>query len=153
MGITFGKKKKGETSKDKDKDKGLFSKKKKKDSKPQGGMQAIQEQLMSLTRRLRVLEEQQTNLRRKLQLVEQNMLSNNKRFKEETKAINSDIVEIKRGMSDLENKSLLIIKELKGTARKDDVEKLNKYIDLWEPIEFITREQAKNMIDRALKNQ
>ena len=127
---------------------GLFGQKKEEKSGPD--FASVQEQVMTVTRRLRVLEEQQTNVRRKLQMVEQNMLSNNKKLNDGIKDVNADIVEVKRMVADMETKILMIIKELKETARKDDVSVLQKYINMWEPVNFVTRDELEKALEEAL---
>ena len=130
---------------------GLFGGKKKEE--PQLHLGEIQEQVMTVTRRLRVMDEQQTNLRRKLQMVEQNMLSNNKRLGQEIKNVNAEIVDVKRMVAEIENKILLIIKEIKESARKEDVDVLQKYVNMWEPVNFVTRDEVEKMLEEAFQNK
>ncbi|MBW3011649.1 hypothetical protein KY311_00535, partial [Candidatus Woesearchaeota archaeon] len=40
-------------------------------------------------------------------------------------------------------------KELGMAAKAEDLKALSKYLDLWEPVEFLTRKQAESMIKEA----
>ena len=62
----------------------------------------------------------------------------------------SYISELSKNLMDIKEKIRLIVKELKLTAKSEDVKVVEKYLDLWEPVEFITRSEAKKMIERAI---
>lgn len=112
----------------------------------------INSQLNNLSMRMRVIEERYTNMRRKTQLIEQNMLASNKRSKDELKLLESDITDLKRKMLELNSKTNQIILELRNCAMKQDVEMLRKYIDIWQPVNFVTANQVEKMINDAVEN-
>ena len=155
MELTFGHKRPAGPGKEDfpgdQKSTGLFGGKKKEE--PLQNIGKMQEQVMTVARRLRVMDEQQTNLRRKLQMVEQNMLSNNKRLGQEIKNVNSEIVDVKRIVSEIENKILLIIKEIRESARKEDIDVLQKDVNMWEPVNFVTRDEVEKMFEEAFQNK
>jgi len=104
-------------------------------------------QMNELIRRMRILEERYTNLQTRSQLTEQNMLSRNRSFSTEIKAIISDIHEIKREIEEIKNRILMIIKELQTSARKDDLE---RYVNMWEPIKFVTQDEVEEIVKEIL---
>ena len=104
-------------------------------------------QMSNLNQRLRILEERYTNLQRKTQVTDQNLLSNNRKFNQEIKTINSDINEIKASISEIDEKLRQIIKELQASARKEDMDILKRYIDLWDPSNFITRAEVEKIMN------
>lgn len=101
-------------------------------------------------RRLRMIENRYDNMRRKLQFLEQNMLEQHKKLNTELKTTNMDVVEIKRGFLELQNRMRMLIKEVQLRADKEDVEVIKKYLDFWEPVKFVTREQVEEILDRRL---
>ena len=113
----------------------------------------LREEMNSLSTRLRVSEERYSDLRRKLQLVEQNMLRNHKRAMSEAKTLLSDIIELRAAIETAENRISLAIKELQLTAKKEDVDVVRKYIEMWNPVKFITVNQAEKMIKEALQEK
>ncbi len=112
-----------------------------------GGMT---DQLNMLGARVRIGEERYSELRKKLLVVEQNMLSNHKKAITEIKSLQSDITEIKRTIQAVEDKIIMIIKELRLTARKEDIDVMKRYLDLWDPVKFITHDQVEKIIDEKL---
>ncbi|MBS3098134.1 hypothetical protein J4209_05050 [Candidatus Woesearchaeota archaeon] len=110
--------------------------------------------LRDIGTRLRILEERYTNLQTKTQITEQNMLSRNKLLSTEIKATNLDIHEIKRELIEIKDRILLLIKELQMCAKKEEVNVLEKYINLWEPVNFVTRNEVEDIINEiSKKNQ
>lgn len=105
-----------------------------------------------LNRRLRTLEERYTNLQTKAQITEQNMISRHKRFNIEVKTINADMTEQKKEIMEIKERILLMIRELKSSAKKEEVKVLQKYINLWEPLNFVTRNEVNEIIKEILSN-
>jgi len=104
----------------------------------------------SLSRRIRLLEEGSTNLRRFLQITEENMIAKNKHYSAEIKTINSDIIEVRKEVQELRDKLGLVIKELQSVARKEEVKVLEKYINLWNPIKFVTQNEVEEIIHEVM---
>ena len=107
----------------------------------------------TLSRRLRLLEEGFTNLRRFFQVTEENIIAKNKHFSAEIKTLTSDINEIRKEIQELKDKLLLVIKELQTVARKEDVKVLEKYINLWNPIKFVSQNEVEQIINEILEKK
>ncbi len=107
--------------------------------------------ISSLTRRVRMLEERYTKASNRMDMDEHALIDFKKKVNIEIRTINSDLDDIKRDIADIKEKITMIVKELKTTARKGDVNVLKKYLDLWEPLNFITRDEFEKKI-KELKN-
>jgi len=113
----------------------------------------ITEDVNTLSRRLRLLEEGFTNLRRFFQVTEENMIAKNKHVSAEIKTLTSDINEIRKEIQELKDKLLLVIRELQTVARKEEVKVLEKYINLWNPIKFVTQNEIEQIINEVLEKK
>jgi len=113
----------------------------------------ISEQLINIDNRLRVIEERTSNLQRRYMVNEQNMLSSNKKFSSELKTINMDINEIKKETNQIRIKTLQVIEELKKCARKEEVTIIKRYVDMWEPINFVTRNEVEKIIKEIIQEK
>ena len=102
-----------------------------------------------LMRRVRVLEERYSSLRKNNQVNEQNMLQWNRKVMTEVKAVNMDLQEMKKSMRAIKDNMMLIVKELRQTVKKEEVKVLEKYIQLWEPLNYVTH----NELDQIMKKQ
>lgn len=125
---------------------GLFGSKPAAQEPPSG----LSDQLTTLAGRLRISEERMSEIRRKLLLIESNMLAGNKKSQTDIKIIQNDIMEVKHSMHVIEDKIITLIKELRMTAPKEDLQVLKRYIELWDPMKFVTREQLDKIIDERL---
>ena len=114
---------------------------------------SIASDINTLSRRLRLLEEGFTNLRRFFQVTEENIIAKNKHFSADIKTLTSDINEIRKEIQELKEKLLLVIRELQTVARKEDVKVLEKYINLWNPLQFVTHNEVEQIINEILENK
>jgi len=113
----------------------------------------MMDRLNAMAARVRVGEERYSELRKKMLFVEQNMLTNHKRAMTEVKALQTDVNEVKRTIQAVEDKIITIIKELRLTARKEDLQVMKRYVEMWEPVKFVSHEQVQKIIDEKLGKQ
>jgi hypothetical protein len=107
----------------------------------------------TLSRRLRLLEEGFTNIRRFFQISEESIIAKNRHFSAEVKTMASDIIEIRKELQDVRDKLLLVIRELQTVARKEEVKVLEKYINLWNPIKFVSQNEVEQIINEVLEKR
>ena len=81
------------------------------------------------------------------------MLSKNKTSSTDIKTLTSDINEIRKEMLDMKEKILMIVKDLEGAAKINEVKVLEKYINLWNPVKFVTQNEVERIIDEKIKDQ
>ncbi|MDD3263596.1 MAG: hypothetical protein PHT94_01735 [Candidatus Nanoarchaeia archaeon] len=106
---------------------------------------------ISFIRRVRILEEKFNNLQKKISLMDKVSLDNQKSNKEEVSKINSSIYSIQRGVTKLNDNVHIIISDLKETAKLQDLEELEKYIDMWQPCNFVTNNDVESIIKRIVE--
>jgi len=127
------------------KHKGFFTHK-----KPQPEMSPISKELESTINRLRVLEERYTNLQTELRVTEENMINRGKRLTTDIKTLTLDINELKKEINEIKDKILMIIKELQGCAKKEEIKVLQRYIEMWQPMNFVTHKEVEDIINEKL---
>ena len=102
---------------------------------------------------MRVIEERYTGLRKKTQVTDQNMLTSNKKMMTEIKAGQSQLDDFRKELDDMKAKFKIMIGEIKECAKRDEVQVLNKYINMWEPINFVTRNEMGKLIKDNVEAQ
>ena len=107
----------------------------------------LSNQINNLSRRLRILEERYTNLRKNTQLTDQNILKISKDFQREISAATSDATDLRRDFLDLKDKVRLIVKELVECAKTEEVKVLERYINMWDPVKFITKNDVERIVE------
>ena len=95
-----------------------------------------------LDARIRILEGKYNINRERLLSINQNTIDHYKKVSSDIKLINDDMKELKEDISSLKKTIKSIIKELNLFARKDQVKILEKYINLWNPLNFVTEEEV-----------
>ena len=104
------------------------------------------EKLNSLSTRITLIEENFNRLNERMGLIEQRILKSGKQTNTEIKTNSEEIKDIKIETEEIKDNLNLIITDLKGSARKEDTEVLKKYIQMWEPMHFLTRKEFKEKI-------
>ena len=66
--------------------------------------------------------------------------------------MHSEIEELRKEMNDARDEIKLIENELKDCARKEDVEVLQHYIQMWQPVDFVTQNELKKVIHNEVKD-
>ena len=106
--------------------------------------------LNEIMRRLRILEERYSNLRKKNQLSDQNMLEDSKRIFDQIAAIQSIISELKKDVNEVNSKMRILDEEVNSSVQKRELSVLNKYLEFWEPLNFVKRDEAKRIIEDTM---
>ena len=112
--------------------------------------QNYSDDISNISRRLRVVEERNTNMQNRMEIVEQNMISRHKQLTTEIKTLISENNELKKDLIEIKDRMLMLIKELQMSAKKEDVTILKKYMEMWEPVNFVTHNEVEELISEAL---
>lgn len=97
--------------------------------------------IADLNNRVRSLEGKYNLFGERLLVVNQNMIEEYKKIIKEMKLIGGDVQDLKKEMFKIRDVMKNVIKEMESYAKKDQMKVLEKYIDLWSPLHFVTREE------------
>ncbi len=97
--------------------------------------------LLGMVQRQKDLESSIDLLDEKIELLDHNSIKNFKKVNQDMKNIKSDLRELKSEIEIIKEFNDKVKKQLKLMSTRDEVAKLEKYIDLWNPMNFITREE------------
>ncbi len=116
-------------------------------------MQAAPQQGFDLSKMyvwVKGLETKANNLLREVNTLKNDFMRRSSDMKKEVKAIDDDILNIKREQEKVQQKMDLIIKELKKTAGVEEVQVIKKYLEYWNPINFVTQRDLERAIDSRI---
>lgn len=105
--------------------------------------------LTSMGSILRVLEERYSNIRKKTQITDQNLLEFEKSMKNDLRSLNQDLLDIKRSVSEINENLTLMSSELAKAVKQSEFRVLEKYVDMWQPMNFVTKDE----FNRLFKNK
>ena len=97
--------------------------------------------ILTVVERQKDLENTLDLINEKIELLDHNTIKNVKKVFNDVKAIKDDMNELKHDIKDLKEFNIKVQKQLALMTTKDEVEKLEKYIDLWQPMDFVTRQE------------
>lgn len=95
---------------------------------------------------VKALESKVNNLVREMDLLKNSSIKKTEEMRKELKMMDEELLAIKSEQQKTSEKMDLIIKELKQTAGVEELMVLKKYVDLWNPMTFVTQRD----LDRAL---
>jgi len=116
-------------------------------------LQHFSADINNLSRRMRTLEGSFTNIRRVLQVTEQNMLEKHKVFATEIRTVTSDMGDIKQEIAEIKEKIIELIKAMQEAATRDQVKILEKYINFWNPVNFVTHNEVEDLVKESIRKQ
>ncbi len=109
----------------------------------------VSKRVNAVADRLGVVEERLANLRRKEGLTEQSLLDFEREARSELRALTSRLTELSRAITELKEAVGAMRSELEGVVKKPDFLVLQHYLDLWEPVRFVTRDEARLLLEEA----
>lgn len=128
----------------------LFGSKKENDKKTDSSTSGSGFDLSKIYVWIRGVESKVNNIRRELDIIKQNTSNKDEKIKKEILTIRGDLIELKREREKINQKMDLIIKELKITAGKEELMTLKKYIDYWNPMNFVTQRDVERVVEEKM---
>ncbi len=104
------------------------------------------------TERTRLLESRYSILRERLLVVNQNLISHYRNLYQEIKHLKDDMKEVKTDIFEMKEALRNVIEDLQSCAKKENLKVVEKYINLWNPLNFVTEEEVLELIKRGGKN-
>jgi hypothetical protein len=102
----------------------------------------------NLDNRLRILEERYSTNRERMFVMNQNLIEHYKKINYDISSLNKEIKEIKEEMFTIKETVKHLVQELENFARKEQLKVLEKYINMWNPFNFVTEEEVEEIIKR-----
>lgn len=104
--------------------------------------------LNDLNARTRVMENKYSLLGERLLVINQNMIEEYKTLMRKIKTFESEFRDIKKDLFNVKEIISGLTKEMRLFAKKDSLQVLEKYINLWNPMNFVTEKDVINLISR-----
>ncbi len=107
--------------------------------------------LSDFNTRMRSLEGKYSQFGERLLVVNQNMIEEYKKLMKELHALEEQMREIRLEMDRTQESMKDVVKELSLFAKKGDVKVLEKYINLWDPLKFVTEQDVVRIVNQEKK--
>ncbi|MEK6809226.1 MAG: hypothetical protein AABY40_00995 [Nanoarchaeota archaeon] len=96
------------------------------------------------------LESKANNLLREVDVLKNDFINRANKLNKDFKTLSDDLMEIRHEQEKMNQKMTLIISELKQTAGAEEVMTLKKYLEFWNPLNFVTQRDLEKAIETKL---
>ncbi len=100
----------------------------------------------------KALESKINSLRREFDLVKNNSTRAAQDTKQNLRTLNTEFTDLQHKVAKIEEKIDLIVSELKRTAGKEELDVLKKYIEFWNPMEFVTHKDLDKVVEQKVRD-
>ena len=114
---------------------------------PESTYQDLSQVLSDIVNRLRSLESKYNLLGERLLVVNQNMINQFKKNNVEIKTADEEVKELKTELFKTREAIKDLTREMQFFATKEDFKVLEKYINLWNPMKFITEKDLEKALE------
>ena len=101
---------------------------------------------------MKALESKLNSLRREFDLVKNNSTRSGQDTKQNLQSVNQELTDLQHKTSKIEEKLDLIIAELKRTAGSEELDVLKKYIEFWNPMEFVSQKDLERTVEQKVQD-
>lgn len=96
------------------------------------------------------LESKVNNLLREIDVLKNDFINRANKLNKDFRTLSDDQIEVRHEQEKMNQKMTLIINELKQTAGQEEVATLKKYLEYWNPLNFVTQKDLEKAIDSKL---
>ncbi|MBI4095746.1 MAG: hypothetical protein HY438_02705 [DPANN group archaeon] len=122
--------------------------------KPQADVNAIKTelrgQLSSLSARLKLIEDRIESLRGHIELLDNSLIEKHKAVVDEVKETESSVQALRGDFDALKDITERLAKRLEELASREEVKILERYVSMWQPMNFVTRSEIETVVRNIL---
>ncbi|MDD2678581.1 MAG: hypothetical protein PHG04_03505 [Candidatus Nanoarchaeia archaeon] len=106
--------------------------------------QGIIQRLNEITTRVRLCEERINHSKERLRVFDDQIIHDKKEVSKEISTLSGEIMDLRKNIKNIEDTIHHIIKELELTAKKQEINIIEKYVSMMDPTRYITKEEYEN---------
>jgi DNA repair exonuclease SbcCD ATPase subunit len=111
----------------------------------------VSETVLNIAARVKLLEQKTDNLRGHLELIDGSLIEKHKSVISEIRDVEDGMRSLRADIDNLKDMTERIAKRMEALASKEEVKVLERYVELWQPLQFVTRAEVKTMVQSILK--
>jgi signal transduction protein with GAF and PtsI domain len=113
----------------------------------------VRENTASFAARVRLIEDQLGNIRSHIELIDSSLIEKHKAVVTEIRDLEQESRQLRAEIERLDDLIGRTVKRLEGLATKEEVKVLERYIELLQPMNYVTRTELKNIIKKVIKEE
>ena len=107
--------------------------------------------ILTIIERQKNLESSNDLLNEKIELLDHNMIKQFKQINLDIQSLREEIRDLQSSLVKIKEFNMKTSKQFKLTTTKDEIMKLEKYIDFWNPMGFVTRDELEENSNKLKK--
>ena len=111
----------------------------------------LNRKLSEISERVRLLEERSKDTLENLHIVDETMERRTKNLKDSISDIRKELIQIRNEITQIRSILRRVISDLSNAARKSDVRVIEKYIELLDPTNLVTRDDVERIVEEKMK--
>ncbi len=97
------------------------------------------------------LEGKANNMLREINVLKNDFIKRSNQLSKDFKSLSDDFLDIRHEQEKINQKLVLIIGELKQTAGQEEVATLKRYLEYWNPLNFVTQKDLERAVESKLE--
>ncbi len=105
-----------------------------------------------LLQRINEIEEKEKANKNKIELLTNSTINRNKKVDEEIRVIRDELKRLGDEIEKIKQRIDYMLAEMPNLVRKEDLSIIERFIKMWEPLKFVTKEDVERAIEKRLRN-
>ena len=112
---------------------------------------SVASEVSEFSARVRLLEQKSDNLRRHLELLDSSLIEKHKTVITEMRDVQDGMRSLRADIEFVKDLSERLAKRMEAMASREEVKVLQRYVEYWQPLSFVTRSEVKALVENILK--
>ena len=113
----------------------------------------LREQTSNVIGRLKLVEERMSVLRNHLNVIDNSLIEKHKATIAELRSVEDDVRTLRADADEVKDLTGRLLKRLEEFASKEEIKVLERYVELWRPMDFVTRTEVESIVKNILKDK
>jgi hypothetical protein len=113
--------------------------------------QSVAGQVGEFSSRIRLVEQRVENLRRHLELIDSSLIEKHKTVVAEIRDVQDGMRSLRADIEFTKDLAERVAKRLEDLASREEVKVLQRYVEYWQPLSFVTRSEVRSLVENILK--
>lgn len=113
----------------------------------------LRDQTSDFSNRLKLIENRISVLRNHLNIIDTSLIEKHKATISELRTVEGNVRNLRADVDEIKNLAERLIKRLEDFASKEEVKVLERYVELWQPLKYVTHSEIEAIVKNILKEK
>ncbi len=111
----------------------------------------VHDRLSDISARVKLVEQQLQTIRNHLEVVDSSVIEKHKTLISEIRKTEDDMRNLRADMDKVKGLSERLAKRLEAFATKEEVKVLERYVNMWQPMNYMSKQETEKLVKNILK--